>query len=401
MIRNFAILAVWSWACAAQPVRVYVATLDATSVTLAWGKANGQLQNTIGHAAQSAGPATVQIAGRVLQTGQTWLRITGLSPDTVYPYSCSVGGKIAGEGVIRTWPQKADALTFIVMGDWGNGSRHQYAIAQRLEAERLARDKTDQPVRFVMSTGDNIYAGGTADRDWDRKFFAPYEATLRAIPFYAVPGNHDGNESEGTGDLATYLDNFFFPDGNPARWYSFTFGKFVELFALDSTRNQLTGSRAPVFLSDGEQSKWLKAALAKPGPPWRIAVTHHPPFTAGPDHPPALPALRHWMQAWQDNGVSVVFSGHEHNFQISQRTSATGGMQFVVSGAGGELRSGNVRSKMAQRHIAAWARQTHFTVVEIRGDTMRLTPIGESAMRVVDASGQAVPMPWIVPRRIR
>jgi hypothetical protein len=382
-----------------QPARVYVAALDAESVTLAWGRAVGKYENTIGFAAKSAGVAKVRIAGKELNVRQSWVRVPGLAPDTVYPYSVELPGLRNGTGSIRTWSVKADSLVFFVIGDWGNGSRTQYAIAQRLEKERQAREKAGQPVRFILSTGDNIYAGGDQDRDWERKFFMPYAETLRAIPFYAVLGNHDGNESERSADLPTYLDNFFFPGGLPSRWYHFAYGGLAEFFALDSTRNQWPGRRAPAYLPDGEQSAWLKKALEGPALPWRIAVLHHPLFTAGPNHGADLNVLRHWFQAWRDHGVSVVFAGHEHNLQLSERNAATGGMQFVVSGAGGELRRGNVRASMKQQNIAAWAPQPHFIVVEIQRDTMHMTPLGASEIIARDAQGKKVEMPWVTQRR--
>jgi len=384
---------------AGQPVRLYVGALDSDSVTLAWGQANGTTRNTIGFNSEGSGAAKVRIAGKELTTQKGWLRVSGLTPDTAYPYEVSLGGSPIGSGVIRTWPLKSDSLVFFVIGDFGNGNATQYAVASAMEKERVSREKAGQPVRFVLTTGDNIYQGGSRDRDWELKFFKPYADVLQSIPFYAVLGNHDGNESESRGDLLTYLDNFFFPGGTPSRWYHFSYGGLAEFYALDSTANRTLGRPSPAYLADGEQSAWLKNELEKPGLPWRIAAMHHPLFTAGPDHLPSLGALGHWLPLWRDHNVSVVFAGHEHNLQFSERNAATGGMQFVVSGAGGQLRLGNIVSKMKQRNIAAWASKPHLLVVEIRGDTMRITPVGASVVDLVDPQGKTVQMPWIVQRR--
>jgi hypothetical protein len=233
-----------------------------------------------------------------------------------------------------------------------------------------------KPVRFVMSTGDNIYKGGSEDRHWSKKFFVPYESTLKSIPFYAVPGNHDGNESEAAADLPTYLDNFFAPQGEMKRWYGFRFANFVDFFALDSTTNQYPGATAPLYGAGGEQSNWLQKELQKERAPWRIAYMHHPMFTAGPRHVAMREKLQHWLDAFAAGGVSAVFAGHEHNLQFSERNAATGGMQFVVSGAGGELRKGNVAARMKSRNIAVWSAQVHFLVVEILGDEMTIRTVG-------------------------
>ena len=85
------------------------------------------------------------------------------------------------------------------------------------------RAKSDNPVRFMLSVGDNIYGNvnniffggfhtGAEDRDWGPKFFPPYEPLLARVPFFGTLGNHDGNETESHRDLPAFLDNFPFPN---------------------------------------------------------------------------------------------------------------------------------------------------------------------------------------------
>ena len=300
-------------------------------------------------------------------------------------------GPIVASATVRTWPGTSDSLTFFVIGDFGTGDKVQMDLAARMEAERKARENSASPVRFVISTGDNIYGqfsgSGADDRDWDKKFFIPYEPILRTIPFKAVLGNHDGNESERTGDLATCLDNFFMP----ARWYQFSYGAFAEFIALDTTRNQPTGRKAPLYLPGGDQSRWLTEALARPPAPWRFVIMHHPMFTAGPRHKPFLLKAPHWMQALREGHVQAVFSGHEHTLQFSEQAEATGNMLFVVSGAGGELRPESVTKRMRSRHIAAWGNQNHFLIVTITGNQLSVEPIGVQPVFLRDSSEKPAP----------
>lgn len=386
-VRAILLLFVVAVSAAEYPFRGYVADIDAESITLAWGRADGTARNSIGRGAAGNGNAVVRIDGRTLTIGAGWLRVAGLKPDTAYPYTVQVEGQGTVSGVARTWPAKATSLTFFVIGDFGTGEKVQYRLAARMEEERQRLEKSNRPVRFVLSVGDNIYgklwASGAQDRDWEKKFFAPYAETLRAIPFKAILGNHDGNESEKTADLGVCLDNFFLPD----RWYRFTYASFVEFIALDTTSNQQAGKAAPVYLADGAQSKWLGEVLAKPPLPWRLVAMHHPMFTAGPNHEPFLERGRHWFEAMRRANVEVVFSGHEHNLQFSERNEATGGMQFVVSGAGGELRPTKVQSEMAKAQIAAWSNQNHFLVVTITDREMTMEAVGYDPIRMQDAAG--------------
>jgi tartrate-resistant acid phosphatase type 5 len=383
----------------AQNFRSYIAQLNDSSFTLAWGTTTGTSQNTIGRGAESPGEAVLEVNGRSYPTRQSWYQLTGLSQDTNYKYALKLKGQPIASGTVRTWPKKSKSLAFFVIGDWGNGSQTQFSIASRMEQERQRLAQTGSPVRFVISTGDNIYKGGSRDKDWERKFFSPYQATLQSIPFYAVLGNHDGNESEASADLPAYLDNFFSPTGPMTRWYKFQFGGFAEFFALDSTTNQHPSAKSPVYLESGEQSQWLKQQLAAKPLDWRIAIMHHPIFTAGPNHPPAMPKLLHWFESFRKNGVSAVFAGHEHNLQISERNSNSGDMQFVVSGAGGELRSSSVLKKMNSRNIAGWAPQAHFLLVQMEGDSMTILPVSDKPLILQNPSGQPIPLPIRVPRR--
>jgi tartrate-resistant acid phosphatase type 5 len=119
-------------------------------------------------------------------------------------------------------------------------------------------------------------------------------------------------------------------------------------------------------------------------------------FTAGPEHPPSMEQLRHWFALFTNSGVKVVFSGHEHNFQASEVSPATGGIRFFVSGAGGELRQGNVQRNMQKAHVQAWAEQNHFLEVDIDGKTMRVTPLSYEPLNIVDGAGTRVATPFTV-----
>jgi hypothetical protein len=256
----------------------------------------------------------------------------------------------------------------------------------------------------VISLGDNIYGDiatflfgykhtGDSDVDWRGKFFEPYEGVLRHIPFYPILGNHDGNETERRGDLTTYLDNFFFPQDRPARWYRFQFADLAEFFALDTTRSSESGPLRAVYLENSQQFQWMREVITTSGPPWKIPYFHHPVLSAGPRHAPFERELAHWVRLFQTAGVKVAFSGHEHNLQFCEVSDRSAGIRFVTSGAGGELRDGNILRKMKSAGVAGWAPQCHFLVVEIEGKTMRMTPVGYEEINVRNPDGGSLRMP--------
>jgi hypothetical protein len=382
----------------------YVGQLEARSALLAWGSVGGS-GNTIGRDSKPLGNAVVRIGGRAVCSERNWVVADGLMPDTAYDYEIEIDGRIRGKGRLRTWEERSERFCFLVIGDYGDGSAGQYRVAEALTTEFERRADSDCPVRFVLTLGDNIYAdanlglgmlirSGDYDSHWDKKFFAPYDKVLREVPFLPVLGNHDGNESENRADLFAYLDNFYFPGNEPARWYSFVYGGFARFVALDSTTNSEAGPPEPVYLEAGEQTEWLRRTLAESDEPWKIPYFHHPMYTAGPLHPGSFDALGHWTGMFEQAGVRVVFNGHEHNFQFSD-VGRTGGVLYTLAGSGADLRAGDVRGSMEAERIAGWAAARIFLCVEIDGPTIRIMPMSPDPFRVVDAKGNEVALPLV------
>jgi hypothetical protein len=339
-----------------------------------------------------------------MSADHNWVEVTGLSPDRTYPYRVLIDGWEAGRGEARTFPERSNRLSFFVIGDYGTGKPPQFEIAQVMLREFQKRAASDSPVRFVVTNGDNIYEGifggdsGAEDRDWRTKFFEPYEELLRQIPFYPTLGNHDRGASVGQPDaqVATYLDNFFLPIDDRLPYYTFSFGGLADFFALDSTVLSPLPPFEHSLAPEGGQFHWLETALSRSSNPWKIAYFHHAPFNAGPGHGDMLAPFTHVIDLFRTHGVQVVFSGHEHNFQFAGRNSATGNTLYVVSGAGGQVRTASVYSDMAAANIVGVAAQHHFLLVEIEGRTMRITPLSSAPIIVRDKDRRPLPMPLVI-----
>jgi tartrate-resistant acid phosphatase type 5 len=401
---RFAALTVWltlSPVAFGQKFYTYIGDLGTDQVLIAWGPTTGE--NTIGRSSPTHGPAVVRIDGKEIRVSdKNWTLVTGLKPDTDYPYEVLVRGRSAGKSQVRTWPEKSEKLRFFVIGDWGSGDSAQRSVAAEMIKE-FQRKSGDNPVRFILTTGDNLYGqfglllrfnnSGDKDIHWETRFFRPYAPLISRIPFYPTLGNHDGNETESRADLAAYLDNFYFPSHTPSRYYRFSYGGLADFFALDSTTNSETGPSKPAYSKGGEQHNWLQSNLGDSKTPWKIPYFHHPVFNAGPRHPAAGDELAHFVDLFKRNEVKVVFTGHEHNFQFSRKNSETGNIRYIVSGAGGELRTGDIRGSMDRAQIEGWAPVLHFLSVEIEGKEMRITPISPGSFEVVSDSGKPVTLP--------
>ncbi|MGJ5817872.1 metallophosphoesterase [Paludibaculum fermentans] len=386
---------------------MYVGPTQSRSVLIAWGTTEGGGRNTIGRASKAMGNAVLRLNGDHPVTGRNWEEVGGLTPDTAYPYEVLIDGKRIGGGTVRTLPERATILNFFVIGDYGTGDLSQLEVARVMAREYQRLEAAGKHVRFVITNGDNIYAKkvfgvptrrgtGNDDAHWESRFFLPYKPLIEHIPFYPSLGNHDGNESESTRDLPVYLDNFFFPGNVPARYYTFSVPGLADFFALDTTRNVAHDWPVPGFDVRSAQYQWLRKTLAASSAPWKIAYGHHPPFTAGPNHPASYNDLLPFMNLFRDNRVAAYFCGHEHNFQLATPHPEMGKAIMILSGAGGELRAGDVRDRMRAAGIAAWADTIHFLSVEIEGDEMRITPISPYPMPIRDPESKQISLPIVI-----
>jgi hypothetical protein len=94
-------------------------------------------------------------------------------------------------GMASARQNEPQSLAFAVIGDSGDGSKAQYAIAQQMVDHR---QKT--PFDFVLMLGDNIYGGGKP-KYFKQEFEDPYKELLSGgVKFYAALGNHDALEAD-------------------------------------------------------------------------------------------------------------------------------------------------------------------------------------------------------------
>lgn len=221
-------------------------------------------------------------------------------------------------------PTPGQAVTFAVIGDYGDGSNKEAAVAAMIAGW--------QP-DFVLTVGDNNYDTGSASTidahigQFYHSFISPYTGEYGAGAtvnrFWPVLGNHDWDCS----GCPTPYRNYLTLPGNE-RYYTATMGP-VGVFALDSDYREPDGITA-----GSVQAAWLRSALASSAAPWKLVVFHHSPYTSGITDGPTA-ELRWPFAAW---GASWVMSGHEHNYErLSKADPGTSSptIPYTVNGLGG------------------------------------------------------------------
>jgi 3',5'-cyclic AMP phosphodiesterase CpdA len=259
---------------------------------------------------------------------------------------CSLLAVVAAQDVAL--PMKTGSVKFAAIGDMGTGDAAQLQTGAELTAMRAKF-----PFEFVLMLGDNVYGS----QDFGSKFEVPYKALLDAkVPFYAALGNHDDQNE-------VLYKNY---NMNGKRYYSFEKGT-VKFFVLDSTR------------VDRPQLDWLEKELASSGSEWKIAYFHHPLYSTGGTHGPEVAVREVVEPLLVKYGVDVVFAGHEHFYE---RIKPQKGITYFISGAGGQLRKGDLHRE--EPMAAGYDQDRSFMLVEVAGPDMYFQSISRTG-QVVDS----------------
>lgn len=343
-----------------------------------------------------------------------------LAPDTTYTYKIFVKPRGEadfrewGAGPLRDWDVEGDKkglrladnsyenefhtfpapdrsaaeLTFAIIGDFGRGVRDSSANqTQRDIANALEHTTRNQGVRFILTTGDNIYHGGSNDDDWFFTYFQPYRYVINRVPVYPSVGNHDDGEDESNDDRAQIYDNFFIVprftnlrdirevSTEPGLFYRFKYGSDIEFVCLDTSKRRRLFSKR-YFRLDEHQEFIDHAFSPEDRPRWRIPFAHHPPYCAGPQHHNTDSMIEFFIDSgrFRNAGVRAIFGGHEHNFQHS----VADGLHCFVTGGAGEIRTGTPSlSDFINAKTESWGGndEGHFLLVKIADDKMEVTPV--------------------------
>ena len=260
-----------------------------------------------------------------------------------------VGSVCPGLAQTVALPNLPDSVKFAVLGDFGNGEREQYEVADRMWATRAAF-----PFELVLALGDNMY-GRQQPHDFVVKFEQPYARLLSAgVRFYAALGNHDRPENR----------NYPAYSMGGQRYYTFVRGE-VRFVVLDSN------------MMEPAQLAWADQILAAATEPWKIVYFHHPLYSNGGRHGSNIELRVALEPLLVKHGVAVVFAGHEH---IYERSKPQKGVTHFVAGSGGQLRRGDAH--VGATTAATFDQDRAFMLVEVTPDRLLFQTISRAGATV-------------------
>jgi fibronectin type 3 domain-containing protein len=351
---------------------------------------------------------TVAIAGQTItdpagSVQHHAVSVSGLSPGSSNAYTVTSGTATAS-GTLTTAASPGQTFSFATIGDFGGGSS-----GETQNAANIASAGT----QFIQTLGDNIYPSSglpdpnfsTTYSDFDQRFFKPFAVPIRSQAFFPANGN---KEYYGDGE---FWDTFPMPGSNHS-WYSYNWGN-AHILVLDSEQPFATGS---------EQYNFAQADLAaNQAAQWRIVALQRPPYSSTTATSSSKAAQQYLVPLFQAQHVQLVLSGNSHNYErtfpLINGVAATGGVTYVVSGAGGNgfnAFSGTAPAYSAFRESSYFqfakvtVSPTALTVDAVRADGNTVfdtttinaaggdttAPSAPAGLQVGTATASSVPLSW-------
>lgn len=266
--------------------------------------------------------------------------IGGLKPGAEFDYEVLQGEAVAFGAKSRARRARGEPHRFVVFGDCAQGTPGQKEIAYQTY---LAKPD------YVLITGDIVYSRGLIS-EYREKYFPVYNAEtaspqtgaplIRSTLFIGAPGNHD----IAVGDLDKFPDGlaYFFNWAQPLNGPISTPGAPYTpplQGAEDSLKKYLktAGNNYPrmanfsfdygdvhwTVLDSNDYTDWTNADLkawvendlkSARKAAWRFVAFHHPGFNSSKAHFNEQ-KMRVLSEVFEKGKVSIVFTGHVHNYQ--------------------------------------------------------------------------------------
>jgi hypothetical protein len=180
----------------------------------------------------------------------------------------------------------------------------------------------------VFTLGDNVYDAGTTSQ-----YKECYEPTWGRHKARTKPAA--GNHEYRTDEAAPYFRYFGDVAGKPGEgYYSYELGAW-HIVVLNSNCKYVGGCD-----SGSPQDRWLQADLSAHQALCTLAYWHHPRFSSGNYKNDTM--MQPIWETLYANGVDVVMSGHDHNYQRYALLAPDGspdplhGIRQFVVGTGGK-----------------------------------------------------------------
>jgi len=283
------------------------------------------------------------------------------------------------------------------------------ATEARMVRDALYERGQTEGFDFIVNTGD-IVTDGRRPKDWKR-FLDQNKVDVPLVteyPYLPAPGNHD-MAIDTTYGAPNYTAVFSYP-----LFYVFECPD-VDLFVVES--DYLIDYHHDIdndvqdelyrewFISDDPANPaWLERHLAASDKTFKIVVMHHPPIAFSehhdnwerPDYGNNLAEKRReLLTLFEEQGVQMVFSGHQHNYERSslpflRDDGRETSIQLIITGGGGSPQRALPNQETIDEYMASYTAMDldvvrhvqekvyHYCVVDVQPDRISVQAIETS-----------------------
>lgn len=229
-------------------------------------------------------------------------------------------------------------MRILVLGDWGRYGQY----AQKQVAQQMNNTAKNEPIDFVIATGDNFYEDGVKDLNdphWQQSYEQIYTGDKIQKDWFVILGNHDYSGNP-TAELNYHQINKRW--NMPSRYYTFAKSlannTSVRFIFLDTTpfinehRNNSAKHSDILNQNTNAQLKWLDSTLYASKETWKIVIGHHPIYSAGTgrgNQPEMIDLIKPLLEKYK---VQLYIAGHSHNSQYIKRPDSK--VDYMVAAAG-------------------------------------------------------------------
>lgn len=260
--------------------------------------------------------------------------LTNLTPNTNYIYRVTNGSQYSNVFKFKTAPEDNQSFTFAAMADPqfadASGAKSWYSIMEQ------AYEK-DPNLAFTAILGDWTERGGIYQH-WDYALSCP---KLSDGVIVSTPGNHDYYSSN-AGVASVITDNSYYNwfINNPKNGASNTINSSY-YFKYNNALFVCIDSEAKEGGSWSTQIPWFKKVVSE-NPSEFIIVLMHTSVYGSANASNANTLRKAWLSTFDEYGVDLVISGHDHIYTRSYRlynnevvSDSSKGTFYVTAGVAG------------------------------------------------------------------
>ncbi|ALC89302.1 hypothetical protein AM500_05510 [Bacillus sp. FJAT-18017] len=250
------------------------------------------------------------------------VKLSKLQQDTTYVYQVGDGENWSPIEEFTT-EQRKQNFEFSVFGDTQSPS-------DLSDFSKILVNQSNNDLSFMIHVGDLIDESAKFKQWNDALGLMSNFSSIRSTDLVAALGNHEYmGDPDGSLAKAIFNNPENGPDVDKGGTYSVDYNN-MHISVLGYTDS------AEVL---DKQLEWLKQDVQNSNKPWKILVTHKPPYFTNPFGGNAV--MKQKLPPVVDElGIDIVFSGHDHSYgrtkKIKDGQEDSNGTVYIVAGTTGK-----------------------------------------------------------------